>query len=357
MKKTKRISVFYIVYFALIILFVAGLFLGLSYLKQYLKGFEDSRPIHAVEKIVDEYFTVSDKEALLERSEYEIPEFSSKTDVVEYLEGVIDENDIQFYNVGGDDKYLIYSVISGNLKVANVTIELLDAPNEDGFPVYELSDISLTIGGSAGVSIKAPMGYTVFINGHEITDEYLYGEPEQTESCKHMYGETVGVSFVTYKLKGIFGTPDITAKDSYGEPVDQIEADENGVFYTVGINYGEMPEDLKTRILKASECYAAYMQKDMGFGGIAAYVDRSSELYTNLRTSAVKWATEHKGYKIVDPEVTEFYYYDENIFSCRVRFVHLLYGNNGNNFENEFDMTFYCRKIGGKYMIYDSHVN
>ncbi len=357
MKSTKRVSIFYIIYFSLIVLFVAGLFTGLYYLKNYLKGFEDSRPIHTVEAVVDEYFLSEDKTVLLEKSAFEIPEFSSENDVIEYLDTVIVEEDVQFYSIGGDDKTLLYSVVSNNLKIATVTIELLDEPNEGGFPVYELSDISLTIGGSAGVSIKAPVGYTVYVNGHEITDEFIFGEPEETESCNHMYGDAVGVKYVTYKLTGIFGAPDIAAKDSYGTPAENITADDNGVFYNIGINYSEMPEELEARILKASECYAAYMQKDMAFGGVAAYVDRTSELYTNLRTSAVKWATDHNGYKIVDPEVTEFYYYDDNTFSCRVRFVHLLLGRNGNNFENEFDMTFYCRNINGKYMIYDSHVN
>lgn len=357
MENTKRVSVFYIIYFTLIILFVAGLFASLLFLKDYLKDFEASRPIHTVEAVVEEYFLSEDKYGLLEESGYEIPEFSSESAVLEYLDSVIAEDDLQYYSIGGDDKNLIYSVVSNNLRIATVTIELLDAPNESGFPVYELSDISLTIGGSAGVSIKAPVGYTVYINGHELTEEYVYGEVEETESCNHMFGEAEGVKYVTYKLTGIFGDPDVTAKDNHDLPAQNIESDGNGVFYTIGINYGEMPDELKDRILKASECYAAYMQKDMGFGGIAGYVDRTSELYTNLRTSAVKWANEHKGYRIVDPEVSEFYYYDENIFSCRVRFVHLLIGNNGNNFENEFDMTFYCRNINGKFMIYDSHVN
>lgn len=357
MKQSKKISVFYIIYFSLIILFVVALFAGLHFLRDYLKGYEDSRPVHVIEAALEEYFLTDDKKKLLEFSEYEIPEFSSESDVLEYLDTAIADEDIQYYGIGGDDVSLDYSVVSNGLRIATVTIGLLNEPNDDGFPVYELTDITLSIGGSAGVSIKAPVGYTVYINGHELTSEYVFGEPELTESCEHMYGEAQGIQYITYKLTGIFGSPDVTAKDKYGMPAANISSDENGVFYTIGVNYGEMDEALEKRILTASEYYAAYMQKDMAFGAVAAYVDRTSELYTNLRTSAVKWANPHRGYRIVDPEVTEFYHYDENTFSCRVRFVHLLLGYNGNNFENEFDMTFYCRNINGKYMIYDSHVN
>ena len=101
------------------------------------------------------------------------------------------------------------------------------------------------------------------------------------------------------------------------------------------------------------------MQKDATFGAVAAYVDRTSELYTNLRNTAVKWANPHNGYTIVDPVVSEYYSYDADgtVVSCRVSFVHLLHGYGGNNYEETFDMTFYLRNIGGRYMIYASHVN
>lgn len=357
MREKRTVSVFYIVYFALIVLFLAALFAGLQLVKDYLGGYEASLPIRTMEAVAEEYFLADDKTELLLKSGFEVPRYSSVNDVIAYLDTVIDSEDLHYYSVGGDERYLTYSVVSGQLKVATVTLELSDTPDGDGFPVYSLSDIELTIGGSSGVSIQAPVGYTVYVNGYELGAEQINGEPEPSESCSHMYGDAVGISIVTYKLTGIFGEPKVSAVDNNGNSVQGITSDEENVFYNVPVNYGEIPEDLAARVLAASECYAAYMQKDMEFGRIAAYVDRSSELYTNLRTSAVKWANPHRGYSIVDPEITEFYFYNDDVFSCRVRFVHLLHGYGGNDFENEFDMTFYLRNVYGKYMIYDSHVN
>ncbi len=355
--KKRRVSVFYVIYFTLVILFVAALFFGLSMLKTYLAGYENSRPVHTMEKVAEEYFLAEDKTALLEKSGFEPSKYSTKEDVLSYLDGIINEEDLKYFTTGGNDKELFYSVVSNELKVATVTLTLADFPDEEGFPVYSLGGIELTIGGSGGVSIEAPLGYTVSVNGVPLGEDLINGEPVATESCNHMYGDVQGISLVKYKIEGIFGTPEVTATDAYGDPVENITADEKGVFYTVPVNYKEIPEDLKERVLKASECYAAYMQKDMTFGSVAAYVDRTSPLYTNLRNTAVKWANPHNGYSIVDPAVTEFYYYDDNTVSCRVSFVHVLHGYGGNNYEESFDMTFYLRNIGGRFMIYASHVN
>ncbi|MBE6562340.1 MAG: hypothetical protein E7660_01240 [Ruminococcaceae bacterium] len=357
--KKRRVSVFYIIYFALIALFLVGLFFGLSAFRDYLAGYESSRPVHTMEKVAEEYFLAEDKVPLLEISGYEVSKYCTKDAVISYLETAIDKETFQFFNTGGNDKEIFYSVVSKELKIANVTLVLSDEPDAEGFPVYSLGDIELTIGGSGGLSIEAPLGYSVFVNGEPLGEDLLSGEPTLTESCNHMYGDAEGISLVKYKLEGIFGEPVVTATDKYGEAVEGITADESGVFYTVPVNYKEIPEDLKNRILKASELYAAYMQKDATFGAVAAYVDRTSELYTNLRNTAVKWANPHNGYTIVEPEVIEYYSYDADgtVVSCRVKFVHLLHGYGGNNYEESFDMTFYLRSVGGRYMIYASHVN
>ncbi len=355
--KKRSVSIFYIVYFTLIVLFLAGLFYGLAVFKEYLAGYENSRPIHTMEQVVDDYFLTEDKAPLLERSGFEISEYCTKEAVVTYLGEVIDEENFQYFNNGGNDKELFYSVVSNELKIANVTLSLSDEPDAEGFPVYTLGGIELTIGGSGGLSIEAPAGYSVLVNGQPLGEELVSGEAVETESCAHMYGDAEGIRLVKYKLEGIFGTPEITATDKNGEAVDGIFSDESGVFYTVPVNYKEIPEELKNRVLAASECYAAYMQKDKAFWEIGTYVDRTSELYTNLRNTAVKWANPHNGYSIVDPEVSEFYYYSDDVISCRVKFLHVLHGYGGNNYEENFDMTFYLRNVNGRYMIYASHVN
>ena len=108
--------------------------------------------------------------------------------------------------------------------------------------------------------------------------------------------------------------------------------------------------------LAAGEAYAAYMQADAGFGGIGAYVDSTSDLYYDLSTSDTRWVRDHAGYGIENASVTEYVIWSENVYSCRVRFTHVLYNWN-TNFEDSFDMTFYYHNVGGNWLIYDSKVN
>ena len=47
---------------------------------------------------------------------------------------------------------------------------------------------------------------------------------------------------------------------------------------------------------------------------IAKYLDRTSDLYTDLRTSEVKWVNEHSGYYIEDTNLSELFFYDSITF-------------------------------------------
>ena len=310
-----------------------------------------------MDRVIEEYFMPADKSALLLKSGYSVPKYSSISDVLEYLDGVIDPDDITYYETASETGKNVYNVVSNNLKIASVELTLAEKGEKDRFAGYELSKISLTIGGSSAVSVKAPEGYFVFVNGYELTDEYLTGETEVTESCKHMYGDAKGITYVTYTIEGFFGDPKVTAKGADRMEGAKVSCDETGIFYTVEPLYAEPSDEISEMILAASEYYAAYMQGDVPFGRVSPYLDRESLLYENVRTADTRWVVDHNGYSTEDPEISEFYYYSDDVFSCRVKFTHVLHGYGGSRYEEHFDETFYLRNVDGKFLIYDSYNN
>ena len=353
--KNKRFPVFYTIYFTLIVLFIVGLFTGLIFLNDYLEAYENTRPWHAMERVMNEYFLTDDKSPLLLKSGYSVPKYSSISDVLAYLGDAIDPDDIAYYKTSSDETKTVYNVVSKDLKIASVELTLGEKGEKEPFAEYELSKLSLTIGGSTGLSVKAPTGYPVFVNGYELTSEYLTGEAEQTESCKHMYGDAQGITYVTYTLEGLFGEPIVTAKTNDRKSAAKVSSDETKVFYTVEPSYSEPDEELSSMILAASEYYAAYMQGDVPFGKVSPYLDRESDLYVNVKTSDTRWVIDHNGYSTENPEISEFYFYSDDVFSCRVKFTHVLHGYGGNTYEENFDETFYFRNVNGSFLIYDSY--
>ncbi len=351
----KKISYFYLFYFAFIIIFFAALFFTLEVVKGKLADYEASRPYNYIDAVMEEYFKPGDAEKILDASGYKINVFERRSDVVSLVEGFLDEG-AEYYKItsqnGNEQKY---AVRSGELKFAEVTMAAKGRVDRAGYDVWELDGITLMIGGGSAVNVSAPGDTAVYINGTQIPDDYVVDRVEYEKDPK-LPQEIPPDTRVTYEVSGLIGELRVTATNRYGADVTDLIEVTDGVFYDVPYTYAFVTDDVRERALAAGEALAAYMQKDAGFYGIGQYVDPSSDLYTDLRTSDVRWANEHNGYGIADPSVTEFVMWSDSVYSVRVRFTHVLY-RWGGNFENEFDTTFYYKVTDGRWLIYDSHVN
>lgn len=349
----RRVSIFYIIYFSLIILFAVALFFAIRVIRQKLADYEASRPYHVVDSVMEEYFKPGDAEKLIEVSGYVETPYEADADVVSLVEGFLSDGveNYQIASNGGEQKY---AVSSKELKFAAFTIAPSGSKDDAGYDIYELKNIELMIGGSRAVSITAPNTTRVFLNGKELTGDYVVDSVE-SQRDRHIPDEIPTESTLTYEVKGLIGEPTVTATDRYGAEVADI-AQRDGVFFDVPYTYCTVTDDVWERAVAAGEALAAYMQKDAAFWGIGQYVDSSSDLYVDLQTSDVRWANEHNGYDIVDPTVTEYVKWSDDVYSVRVKFTHVLYRWSG-NFENEFDTTFYYRNVWGEWLIYDSQVN
>jgi len=78
-------------------------------------------------------------------------------------------------------------------------------------------------------------------------------------------------------------------------------------------------------------------------------------LYVNLRTSETYFVIDHSSYAFEDVKTSEFYAYDENTFSCRVSFTHVLKRYGSKDYRDYIDMTLYLHRIGDTYRIYDRY--
>ena len=355
-KAPRRGSLFYLFYFSLIILFFVALFFALETVKSKLSDYEASRPYNYINKIMTEWFEPGDAEKIIEKSGYGINPFEKREDVVSLVEGFLEEG-AEYYPITSADKNVLrYAVKAGDLKFAEIDMALTGERDSAGYGVWDLSKIDLMIAGTSAVNIASPLGGKVFVNGVELTDEYVVSREEYPGDPKLPEGVFVEGREV-YEISGLIGTLDVTAFDRYGADVTSLMTVKDGLFYDVPYTYCAVTDEVRDRALAAGEALAAYMQKDAGFYGIGQYVDPSSDLYTDLATSDVRWANPHNGYSIEDAEVSEYVVWSDSVYTVRVRFTHVLF-NWGGNFENEFDTTFYYRlSEDGRWLIYDSHVN
>lgn len=353
-KKRNRPSTFWVVYVALIVIYLIALFIVLGVIKNKLTGYEASRPYNYMDRIMTEYFAPGKAEALLDASGYEANAYETKESVVPAVEGYLSAGTEYYPVVSSVDEEVKYAVKSGELKIATVTLAPTGEHDSADYDVYGMKSVELLIGGTGAVNVRAPSDDTVYLNGVALGADLIV-DREETEKDLHLPDNIPPVSFVTYEVQGLISKPTVTATDKFGAPVEA-ESGDDGIFYDVPLTYASVTAEVSERALAAGEALAAYMQLDSPFGRIAQYVDPTSDLYYDLATSDVKWANPHEGYGIESPSVTEYYIWSDTVYSCRVKFTHVLYRWDG-NFNNDFDMTFYYTFNGAEWLIYDSKVN
>ena len=351
-KVRKTIPVFYIIYFSLVIIFLIALFFALKAVKIKLAEYEDSRPYHVADAVMEDYFKPGDAEKLMTAAGYEENVYEDRSVAVDLVEGFL-EGEPNYYEVVGNAAEQKYAVSSGELKFATFTIAPSGERDAADYDIWELKSIELLIAGGESVRITAPGDAKVCVNGREMTSSEMV-ETVTLERDDHLPEDIEPESRVVYEVAGLIEKPEITAFDRYGVAITDITEKDNS--YNVPKTYAELTDEVRDLALAAGEKLAAYMQLDAAFNEIGQYVDPSSTLYTNLLTSDVKWADPHNGYSIENPSVSEYTVYNDSLYSVRVKFLHVLY-NWGGNFENEFDTTFYYRWNGYKWLIYDSQVN
>ncbi|MBQ2253475.1 MAG: hypothetical protein II328_05765, partial [Clostridia bacterium] len=116
--------------------------------------------------------------------------------------------------------------------------------------------------------------------------------------------------------------------------------------------------EMEDYVIEAAQTYAASMQNDRPKSAALAYIEYGTKLYSQTAVVDTIWVSSHSGYRFEQVKADEFISYDENTFSCRVSFVHVLTGGTtkfdekGENREN-VDITWYFRKVGNQYLIYD----
>ena len=348
----RTLPVFYMVYFSLIFIFLIALFFALKTVKTKLAEYEASRPYHAADAVMEEYFKPGDAAKLIGAAGYTPNRFEDKKVAEDLVEGFLDGSPA-YYAVANNSAEQKYAVSSGDLKFAYFTIAPGGKVDDAGYDIWELKNIELLIAGGESIRITAPGDATVYVNGHALTKEDA-SRVEQEARDEHLPEDFEPGTVCVYEIEGLIQKPTVTATDKYGAQITGIEEKDNS--YTVPKTYAELTDEVRDLALAAGEQLAAYMQLDAGFYAIGQYVDPSSRLYTNLLTSDVKWADPHNGYSIENPSVSEYTVYSDTLYSVRVKFLHVLY-NWGGNFENEFDTTFYYRWNGAKWLIYDSQVN
>ena len=356
MKHKKRFPVFYTVYFTLILLFIAALLTAVCIVREYLADYESAQPQYEAQRVFEKYYGSSDYSALLEAVEATVTPFESSESVRQYLLEITSGKEISYTEITtGLDRAHKYIVKADDIKFSSFILEEGDTTTPKGFPLYECTSMEIYTAGGESVTVSAPLGYTVYINDVPLDASYLTGKQTEDVSCKYMPSGVSGIIFAEYRVEGLYYPPNSVRILSGSGKECTVEQSGEGEFST-GILYdGELASAYSEYVIQAAQAIAAYMQNDGKFSAVSPYIDAESELYVNLKTAETYFVVDHSSYSFEDVRASEFCQYDENTFSCRVSFTHVLKRTGSKDYKDYIDTTFFLRRSGDKFLIYDRY--
>ncbi len=355
-KQKKRFPVFYAVYFSLIILFFLVLGIALHIVRQYLADYETAQPQYEAQRVFEQYYASGDYSALLAAADVSVSPLETRATVLQYLRNVTDGKEISYTSITtGLDSAVKYIVKADDLKFSSFILEISDRTTEKGYPLYACTSMEVYTAGTESVSVTAPLGYTVYINDVPLDASYLTGNQTEDISCKYMPDGVTGIVFAEYRADNLYYPPHsvrILSANGKECPVAQKEDGQ----YSTGIMYDDtLAAEYTDYVITAAQAIAAYMQNDGKFSAAAAYMDTESKLYTNLKTSETYFVIDHSSFAFEDIRTSEFCRYNEDTFSCRVAFTHVLKRTGSKDYKDYIDTTFFLRRVGDKFLIYDRY--
>lgn len=355
----KKFPVFWTVFIICWIVALAALFISLTALRSYLAEYESVQPKYVAETVFDEYFEDYNFTAILNFSESTRNKFETIESLAAYLAKLTDGKTLSYHEISsGMDKdtakYIVkYEEDGKEIKIASFTLKKSGEKSKKGFGIYSLSGFELFYPANESVKIKVPSGFTPIINGIKIDESYMTESEIPSESCDHMPDGVRGIYYNIYTVDGLVSEPNVKVLTNVGTEERAAYSEDDGLYIASPVYDEALAAEFSERVITAAEVYSTYMQNDCAFAKLTPYFEKGTELYKAIRTTATTWVISHDSYEFENAEASEFYRYDENTFSCRVKLTHVLKRKNLEDFRDYVDLTLYLRNIDGTYMVYD----
>ena len=367
-RRGAKIPWFYIIYFICLAVAISALIVVLRIETDILAEYESVQPRHTAEAAFKKYFSPPDFPRLLADAEYDAEGLSAE-ELTKYLSEQIGESKLTFASGSSSDaETLRYIVRSGSKQVAAIVLVKSQRTTEHGYAIYDFSKVELFIVmGEAPppekpkitVTIEAPVGYAVSVNGEDVTDEFLTSTKHKTDVLQYYPSTADGIDYNVYTLSELEELPtDVMVISDEGTAAG-IGFDEKTNTYTADIVYSEtLKAQYSEFVTEALEGFASYAHNVPGsaFSNIKHFFDPSSQLYKDVKAFEsnlwMEFVSDRDSFENVKAE--EFLMLPDGVISCHISFIQIL-RRNGRNRSEELDMYVFLHLVDDEYKIFEWH--
>ncbi len=201
--------------------FVCVGYFGFSWFWDYIQAYENSRPAVVIEAYVEQFDpqdAVISSQTMISDIDHNI---QNKEQCVEAVKNAVSGGISYARNLKEcTDTTTVYMLLSNGKTVGKATLIAQEA-DEFGFTPWTLGDVtfdfSFLIG--EGTSVTVPSDYTVYVNGVQLSQDYITETNIYYEFLEEYYDRYALPYMVTYSVEPILGDLEVTVADPHGNPV------------------------------------------------------------------------------------------------------------------------------------------
>lgn len=285
-----------------------------------LSDYESTDYTSAVRRIEENYRTYNG-EGILESTRQKINEFETAGDVSRYIKDIVGDKKVEAMLLTSSygTKNPVYIITLDGQNFSKLTFES-EKKSFFGFRKWELKSEEASFSPDKTVSISAPKNARVFINGREMSEQYIdeigivLGIYENTPENEYT------PLFNTYSISGFYNEPVVTGIGANGEECN-VTYDEKYDRINLSTPADEGQLQRATKIVETfSVKYSAYASGDIPFDEVAELIYEGSSIYNDIKNQTLVRFEEHDSYEIKNLEISNAESYDETQINCDVSF-------------------------------------
>lgn len=366
-KKGLLSSRFYRIYFVVVAVALVAIVIGLVWLNGAVADYEVAQPAHAAEEVAA-LFEEGDWDRIydLDTSAKDISD-GDRALYVERLTELTDDGDIAWspaFSSNPDE--VKYTVTLEDDKLATFTLVPSGQTTSHGNRLWKLGSITTHVAvegteaaGDLSVApyrVKAPEGYTVTVNGRELTAEDAIATGEAIFQADFLPEGVTAPTMTEYAFFSEEGEPVLSAKDASGKEAT-VEPDGDSRWVCNLKEDEDFKNQFSSAIVALAERVAKYTVKDLSRNGIMKDVASESPAESILKKFSNDWAPPHKTATVTDAKVTDFHVLSDDCFTCHVEFTFTLRTRRGNDYVYPTSYTFCVVKRKGAGKLYNINFN
>lgn len=221
--ETSRFPWFWLFYLLYILLLAGAIHYGLSLLWKFLSVYEDTQPVHFMERSLS-VFEEGENTELKKHLTNTVENPYEDIDVLLSLfYDSIEGKELSFGKLSGSytSTHPVYAVLADDVHVATVSLMCDNTVVDYNLSGWTIENITVLITPTKSFAVTVPSSMTVQINGIPVASEHMISTVETNTPA----------SYVNYAFSGLYKEPDIRVTDRYGSEVPLLKDETSGGLY------------------------------------------------------------------------------------------------------------------------------